>query len=109
MSVFTWIINAVGRSRRVQVHRVALVEAGAEHDETIEIAVEDGVGGVAAAGIAENAERQRVILREHALGAQRGGDGNGPAFGQHPQPGGGDIVFDTSAGEESDAVRLAVR
>jgi hypothetical protein len=51
------------------MHGVALVEAGAEHDETIELAAENGGGGMAGAGIAEHAERKVMIFGKHALGA----------------------------------------
>jgi len=67
MSVFTWMM----RAPRSPMHRVALVEAGAEHEQAIEPAAENGGRRVAAAGIAEHAERQCVVFREHALGAQR--------------------------------------
>src|SRR3979409_1387094 len=90
------------------VHRVALVEARAKHDETIEIAVEDGVGGMAAAGIADHAERQVMVLRKYAFGPQRGCDRNRPALGQHLQTSRGGIVLDASAGEKGDTGGLAI-
>src|SRR5262249_7243023 len=63
------------------VHGVALVEARAEDEEAVELAAEDGCSGVPAAGIAEDAERQRVVLRKHALCAQRGRGWQRPALG----------------------------
>ena len=62
--------------------RVALVEPRAEHDQNIERLVEDSGRGVPRSGVAENAERQFVILRKHAFGAQRRGDRNRPALGE---------------------------
>ena len=109
MSVFTWIMNAVGALAQRPMHGVALVEARAEHDETIEIAAEDGIGGVAGAGVAEHAERQFVILGKNAFGPQRGGDRNRPALGQHLQAGGGGVVLDAGAGEKSDTRAVAIR
>ena len=84
------------------VHGVALVEAGAEHEEAVELAAEDGGGGMPGAGIAEDAERQRMVLRKHAFGAQRGRDRNGPALGDLLQARGGRIVLDAGAGENGD-------
>ena len=91
------------------VHRIALVETGAEHHEAGELVVENGVGGVAGAGVAEDAERQRVVLREHPLGAQRGGDRDRPALGQHLQARRRGVVLDSGADQESDPAVFALR
>jgi hypothetical protein len=48
--------ESLGTFAHGPVHGVALVEAGAEDEEAVELAVEDGGGGMPAAGIAEDAE-----------------------------------------------------
>ena len=90
------------------MHRVALVEARAEHNEAIEPAAENRVGGVARAGVAEHAKRQLVILGKHPLGAKRGGHGYRPAFGDVEQAHGGGIVLDPGADQEGDAPALGI-
>src|SRR5262245_31011772 len=84
MSMLTWIMRALLRSRTV--HGVALVEAGAEHEQAAELVVEDRVGG-----------------------AQGGGDRDRPALRQHFQERRGGAVLDTGAGETSNARILALR
>ena len=91
------------------VHGVALVEARTENQQAVEVAIENGVGGMARAGIAEYAEREFVVLREDALGAQRGGDRDRPALGDFPQPRGGRVVLDTGAGQDGDLPALPAR
>jgi hypothetical protein len=49
------------------MHGVSLIEAGAEDEQAIKFPAEDGSGCMAAARIAKDTERQRVIFREHAL------------------------------------------
>ncbi len=84
------------------MHGVALVEAGAEYDQHVGRIVEDGGRCVARAGIAEYAERQFMVFREHALGAQRRRNGNRPALRDRHQRGGRVIVLDAGAGEKGD-------
>ena len=84
------------------MHGVALVEPGAERDQHIRRLPEEGGGSVAGARITEDAERQVVILREDALGAQRRCDRNRPALGNGPQRDGRVIVLDAGAGEKRD-------
>ena len=74
-----------GPSAQRPMHGVALVEAGAQHDQHIGRVGEDRGRRVAGARIAEDAERQLVVLREDALGAQRRCDRNGPALCDGPQ------------------------
>ena len=91
------------------MHGVALVEAGAEHEQAVELAAEDRAGGMAGAGVAEHAERQLMILREHALGAQRRRHRDRPALGQFLEARGGVVVLDAGAGQHGDADVAAVR
>ncbi len=63
-----------GSSAARPMHGVALIEPGAEHDQQIEIGRRGSASLACRAGIAEHAERQRMIFREHAFGPQRGGD-----------------------------------
>ena len=90
------------------MHRVALVEARAEHNEAIEPAAENRVGGVARAGVTEHAKRQLVILGKHPLGAKRRGHGYRPAFGDVQQAHGGGIVLDPGADQKGDAPALGI-
>ncbi len=82
------------------MHGVALVEAGAQNDKTLELAAEDGGGGVARAGIAEHAERELVIFRKHPLGAQRRRHRDRPALGHVQQPHRRGIVLDPGADQK---------
>ena len=49
------------------MHGVAFVETGAEDDEAVEVAFENGFGGMAGSRVAEDAEGQFMILRKDAL------------------------------------------
>ena len=91
------------------MHGVALVEAGAEHEQAVELAAEDRAGGMAGAGVAEHAERQLMILREHALGAQGRRHRDRPALGQLLEARRGRVVLDAGAGQHGDADVAAVR
>ncbi len=84
------------------VHGVALVEAGAEHDQHIQRIAEDRRRRMAGAGIAEHAEGKRVVLREYAFGAQGGRHRDRPPFGDRFEKRRGIVVLDAGAGEERD-------
>ena len=84
------------------VHGVALVEPGAEHDQHIRRIAEDRRRRMAGAGIAEHAEREFVVLRKHALGAQRGRDRDRPPFCERLEERRGIVVLDAGAREEHD-------
>ena len=87
------------------MHGVALVEAGAEHEQAFEFAAQDRSGRAARAGIAEHAKRKRVVLGEHALRPQRRGHRQRPALREFAQARRGLVVLDAGAGEHGDAHR----
>jgi hypothetical protein len=93
------------------MHGVALVEAGAEHQEAVELAAEQRAGGVPGPGVAEHAERQVMVLGKHAFGPQRGGDRQRPAFRDLLEACRGRVMLDSGAGQDGDAdsVSLGIR
>jgi hypothetical protein len=89
------------------VHRVALVEARAEHDQHIRRIGEDRRRRVAGPGIAEDAERERVVLRKGALGAQRGRHRDRPPCCDGLEERCRLVVLDAGAGEKGDLCSAA--
>ena len=67
------------------MHRVAFVQSGAEHDQEIERRVQQSHARMMRAGIAKDAERQRMVFGKDALRAQRRRDRNLPEFCELPQ------------------------
>ena len=90
------------RPRKRPMHGVALVEAGAEHDQHVRRIGEDRRGRVAGPGIAEHAEGERVVLGKYALGAQRRRDRDRPSLRARFEERRRVVVLDAGAGEEHD-------
>ena len=109
-------LNRIDRQVRAPEHRVALIQAGAQDQQHIGLQlgrcgrVRAGVvlgrqrqGRVARAAVAEDAQRQRMVLRKHALGAQRGGHRDAEGLSQFDQVIGGDGAHAAVAGQDGDA------
>src|SRR2546425_647405 len=58
---------------------------------------------MAGSGIAEDAERQWMVLGENALGPERRGNRYGETLGKAPQTVGGAAMLDAGAGEDRNA------
>ncbi len=91
------------------MHGVALVEARAEHQEAVELAAEQRAGGVAGAAVAEHAERQLMVLGEHAFGPQRGRDRQRPALRHLLESRRRRVMLDAGAGQDGNAGLAAAR
>jgi hypothetical protein len=89
------------------MHGVALVEAGAEHDEAVEVAAEHGAGCVAGAGVAEHTKRQLVVLRKHAFRTERRRHRDRPALRDLLEARRGGVVLDPGSGKDRDVSVLA--